>query len=144
MLGMSAGLSESAYSIIKTKNEKSKDYCKADLRQRVLFFITIFDIWKLCSNGSRKGWTRLWPAGLNWHFGAETDLFNLQYRLLTRSSWNELTHLFNLLWCKSFYFKVPTYRNFLTPKILKKCDPILVTRFPRNPSGYWLHDWQEM
>ena len=20
---------------------------------------------------------RLWPAGLNWHFGAETDLFNL-------------------------------------------------------------------
>ena len=31
---------------------------------------------KLCSNGSRKGWIRLWPAGLNWHFGAETDLFN--------------------------------------------------------------------
>ena len=26
----------------RTKNEKSKDYCKADLRQRVLFFITIF------------------------------------------------------------------------------------------------------
>ena len=24
------------------KNEKSKDYCKADLKQRVLFFITIF------------------------------------------------------------------------------------------------------
>ena len=24
------------------KNEKSKNYCKADLRQRVLFFITIF------------------------------------------------------------------------------------------------------
>ena len=23
-------------------NEKSKDYCKADLKQRVLFFITIF------------------------------------------------------------------------------------------------------
>ena len=23
------------------KNEKSKDYCKADLKQRVLFFITI-------------------------------------------------------------------------------------------------------
>ena len=21
---------------------------------------------KLCSNGSRKGWIRLWPAGLNW------------------------------------------------------------------------------
>ena len=33
---------------------------------------------KLCSNGSKKGWIRLWPAGLNWHFGAETDLFNLQ------------------------------------------------------------------
>ena len=27
---------------IETKNEKSKDYCKADLKQRVLFFITIF------------------------------------------------------------------------------------------------------
>ena len=25
-----------------TKNEKSKDYCKADLKQRVLFFATIF------------------------------------------------------------------------------------------------------
>ena len=25
-----------------TKNEKSTDYCKADLKQRVLFFITIF------------------------------------------------------------------------------------------------------
>ena len=25
-------------------------------------------VWpKLCSNGSRKGWIRLWPAGLNWH-----------------------------------------------------------------------------
>ena len=33
---------------------------------------------KLCSNGSRRGWIRLWPAGLNWHFGAETDLFNFQ------------------------------------------------------------------
>ena len=33
---------------------------------------------KLCSNGSKKGWIRLWPAGLNWPFGAETDLFNLQ------------------------------------------------------------------
>ena len=30
---------------------------------------------KLCSNGSRRGWIRLWPAGLNWHFKAETDLF---------------------------------------------------------------------
>ena len=28
--------------LLKTKNEKSKDYCKADLKQRVLFFITIF------------------------------------------------------------------------------------------------------
>ena len=25
-----------------TKNEKSKDFCKADLKQRVLFFTTIF------------------------------------------------------------------------------------------------------
>ena len=24
-------------------------------------------VWpKLCSDGSRKGWIRLWPAGLNW------------------------------------------------------------------------------
>ena len=28
--------------IFFTKNEKSKDYCKADLKQRVLFFTTIF------------------------------------------------------------------------------------------------------
>ena len=27
---------------MKNKNEKSKDYCKADLKQRVLSFITIF------------------------------------------------------------------------------------------------------
>ena len=35
---------------------------------------------KLCSKGSRKGWIRLWPTGLNWHFHfrAETDLFNFQ------------------------------------------------------------------
>ena len=33
---------------------------------------------KLCSNGSRRGWIGHWPAGLNWHFGAETDLFNFQ------------------------------------------------------------------
>ena len=33
---------------------------------------------KLCSNGSRKGGIRLWPAELNRHFGAETDLFNFQ------------------------------------------------------------------
>ena len=30
------------WSLLGTKNEKSKDYCKADLKQRVLFFITIF------------------------------------------------------------------------------------------------------
>ena len=33
---------------------------------------------KLCSNDSRRGWIRLWPVGLNWHFRAETDLFNFQ------------------------------------------------------------------
>ena len=26
----------------EAKNKKSKDYCKADLKQRMLFFITIF------------------------------------------------------------------------------------------------------
>ena len=36
---------------------------------------------KLCSNGSRKGWIRLWPAGLNWHFGAKIDLLNFQWML---------------------------------------------------------------
>ena len=31
------------YSIcVGNKNKKSKDYCKADLKQRILFFITIF------------------------------------------------------------------------------------------------------
>ena len=29
---------------------------------------------ELCSNGFRRGLIRLWPAGLNWHFKAETDL----------------------------------------------------------------------
>ena len=33
---------------------------------------------KLCANGSKRGWIRLRPAGLNWHFGAETDLLNFQ------------------------------------------------------------------
>ena len=28
-------------SLLTTKNEKSKDYCKADLKQRVLFFVTV-------------------------------------------------------------------------------------------------------
>ena len=25
---------------------------------------------------------RLWPEGLNWHFGAETDLFNFQRTII--------------------------------------------------------------
>ena len=33
---------------------------------------------RLRSNVSKKGRIRLWPAGLNWHFGAETDLLNFQ------------------------------------------------------------------
>ena len=33
---------------------------------------------KLCSNGSKRAWIRLRSAGLNWHFGAEADLFNFQ------------------------------------------------------------------
>ena len=32
----------------------------------------------LMGRGSRRGWIRLWPAGLNWHFGAETDLYKFQ------------------------------------------------------------------
>ena len=48
---------------------------------------------KLCSNGSRKGWTRLWPAGLNWHFGAETDLFNFQCEWLKKPRKGDLSEL---------------------------------------------------
>jgi len=33
---------------------------------------------KLCSNGSRRGWIGHCSSGLNWHFGAETDLLNFQ------------------------------------------------------------------
>ena len=33
---------------------------------------------KLCLNGSRRGWIRLWPTGLNWQFKAETDLSSVQ------------------------------------------------------------------
>ena len=32
----------------------------------------------LMGHGSWRGWIRLWPAGLNWHFGAETDLYKFQ------------------------------------------------------------------
>ena len=33
---------------------------------------------KLCSNGSRKGWIRLWASELNRHFRTEADLFDFQ------------------------------------------------------------------
>ena len=36
---------------------------------------------KLCSNGSKRGWIRFWPAGLNWHFRGETDLLIFNARL---------------------------------------------------------------
>ena len=39
---------------------------------------------KLCSNGSRKGLIRLWPAGLNQHFGAETDLFKFECMIILK------------------------------------------------------------
>ena len=35
---------------------------------RCFYLLLVF---KLCSNGSRRGWIRVWPAGLNWHFRAE-------------------------------------------------------------------------
>ena len=37
-----------------------------------------------CPNGFRWGWVRLWPLGLNWHFGAETDhlKFSVKWRVL--------------------------------------------------------------
>ena len=38
------------------------------------------------------------------------------------------------MWCKSFYFYFPTHLNsFLTPKILKMCDPIQVTLIKMEP-----------
>ena len=47
---------------------------------------------KTCSSDSRRGWSRLWPAGLNWHFGAETDQV-----LLFSDTWTNI-----LLACISF------------------------------------------
>ena len=32
---------------------------------------------QLCSNGSRRGWIRLWPARLNWHFRGLIQIFSL-------------------------------------------------------------------
>ena len=46
---------------------------------------------------------------------------------------NELTHLLNLMWCKFSIFISLQYPNFLTPKILKMCDPILVTLIKMQP-----------
>ena len=37
--------------------------------------------------------------------------------------------------CKSFYFQIPNYPNFLTPKILKICDPIPVTLTKLQPNN---------
>ena len=37
------------------------------------------------------------------------------------------------MWCKSFYFQITTYLKFLTLKILKMCDPILVTLIKIQP-----------
>ena len=39
---------------------------------RCFYLLLVF---KLCSNGSRRGWIRVWPAGLNWHFRAEQIFF---------------------------------------------------------------------
>ena len=40
---------------------------------------------KTCSSDSKRGWIRLKPAGLNWHFGAETDLV-----LLFSDTWTNI------------------------------------------------------
>ena len=39
------------------------------------------------------------------------------------------------MWCKSFYFETPTYPRpeFSDPKILKMCDPSLVTLTKMQP-----------
>ena len=66
------------------------------LMRRCFYPLLVF---KLCSNGSRRGWIRVWPAGLNWHFRAETDLFNCQCTLANAAwpSWlhHELTPFFS-------------------------------------------------
>ena len=41
-MNMSEKVGKLGRGLQRVKNEKSKDYCKADLRQRVLFFITMF------------------------------------------------------------------------------------------------------
>ena len=43
---------------------------------------------KFCSYVSRRGWIRLWPAGLNWPW-AETDLFKFQF-----NNWTDI-----IQWC---------------------------------------------
>jgi len=39
------------------------------------------------------------------------------------------------MWCKSFYFKIPTNLIFFYPQILKMCDPILVTLIKKSPDN---------
>ena len=58
------------------------------LMRRCFYLLWVF---KLCSNGSRRGWIRVWPAGLNWHFRAETDLFNCQCTL-ANAAWPSWLH----------------------------------------------------
>ena len=79
------------------------------------------------------------------HFGGKRNFRNPNLvtltstllSLLTRSSWNELAHLLNILWCKSFFFNIPTYLNFFPPNAedvgphslvvsLKRCNLIIV------------------
>ena len=53
--------------------------------------------------------------------------------LLTWASCNKLAHLLNLMRLKSFYFEIPSYLNFVTLKLPKMCDPILLTVMKMQP-----------
>ena len=61
------------------KNEKSKDYCKADSEERVLFFITIF--------------ISIYPCA--WHSGLRYDHHFINKRMLAleKPVWQEKTRL---------------------------------------------------
>ena len=64
---------------------------------------------KLCSNGSRRGWIGLWPAGLNWHFGAETEIFDFQ-----RSFIQNYSTTLSQLWQNAFGFRWPGWKLIAT------------------------------
>ena len=64
---------------------------------------------RLCFNGSSRGWIRLWPAGLNWHLRAETDLFTLQCILQKSRVMLDIPSLIYALLCHSIVWSLLCY-----------------------------------